>query len=303
MKDRRKSAKKPVLWITLVAMLCCIVPAVCLMTKPADRGQDLSFLNYRNAIPLIGQNDTAPYANLYPTDSDGVQPGVADAKTLAQFLESAKWTKRRAPSSSPEERGRIEFLIEDDYRIIVYQSERLAAIRVGNDVRYYRIGDGDYEAALAAFIPAPGTEPDLPPEQSALPTPVPPPSLPEIDAEVVPDDPEAFLLGFADAEIVSIYDENGKEYAIPDKGFAEIISAETWTAHAFTEFPASIAERLVIMRNGDWELRIEDDGEDCLYAAYAVGRSASDPIIYFDCGDNLMDALMSWAIARQAGTP
>lgn len=303
MKDRRKSAKKPVLWITLVAMLGCVVLAVCLMTKPADRGQDLSFLNYRNAIPLIGQNDTAPYANLYPAESDGVQPGVADSKVLVEFLESAKWTKRRAPSSSPEPRGCIEFLIEDDYRIIVYQRERLAAIRVRNDVRYYRIGDGDYEAALAAFIPEPSTEPDRPPEQSALPTPVPPPSLPEIDAEVVPDDPETFLLGFADAEIVSIYDESGKEYAIPDRSFEEIISAETWTAHAFIEFPASIALRLIVMRSGDRELRIEDDGEDCLYAAYAVGRSASDPIIFFDCGENLMDELMAWALARQAGTP
>ena len=185
MKDRRKSAKRPVLWITFVAMLCCIALTACTRTKPDE----------------IGKEELTP-----------------------------------------------------------------------------------------------------PPAQSVLPTPAPPPSLPEIDAGVVPDDPETFLLGFADAEIVSIYDEFSREYAAPDKSFAEIISAETWTAHAFPEFPASIAERLIIMRNGDWELRIEDDGEDCLYAAYAVGRSASDLIIYFDCGENLMDELMSWAIARQAGT-
>ncbi len=293
--------KKPAFWLVIAAVLGCVALAVCLMTRPAARGQDLSFLNYKNAIALIGQNDTAPYANLYPADSDGVQPGVADSKALAQFLESAKWTERRAPPSSPEPRGSIEFMIQDDYRIIVYQSERLAAVRVGNDVRYYRIGDGDYEAALAAFIPAPSTEPDRPPEQSVLPTPAPPPGLPEIDAGIVPADPEAFLLGFADAEIVSIYDEFSREYAAPDKSFAEIISAESWTAHAFTEFPASIALRLIVMKSGDWELRIEDDGEDCLVAAYAVGRSASDPIIFFDCGKNLMDELMSWALARQAG--
>ena len=293
--------KRPAFWIVLAAVLGCVVLAVCLMTKPAARGQDLSFLNYKNAIPLIGQNDTAPYANLYPADSDGVQPGVADSKALAQFLESAEWTKRRAPSSSPEPRGYLEFVIEDDYRIIVYQSERLAAVRFGSDIRYYRTGTGDYEAALATFISPPSTEPDRPPEQSALPTPVPPPSLPEIDAGIVPADPEAFLLGFADAEIVSIYDEFSREYAAPDKSFTEIISAETWTAHAFNEFPASIALRLIVMRSGDWELRIEDDGEDCLFAAYAVGRSASDPIIFFDCGENLMDDLMAWAITRQDG--
>lgn len=157
--------KKPAFWIILAAVLACIVLIVCFAANPIQE-QDLSFLNYKNAISLIGQNDTAPYANLYPADSDGVQPGVADAKALAQFLENAEWTKRRAPSSSPEPRGYLEFLIEDDYRIIVYQSERLAAVRFGSDIRYYRTGAGDYETALATFIPAPSTEPDLPPEQT-----------------------------------------------------------------------------------------------------------------------------------------
>ena len=157
--------KKPAFWIIFAAVLACIVLIVCFAANPIQE-QDLSFLNYKNAISLIGQNDTAPYVNLHPADSDGIQPGVADAKALAQFLESAKWTKRRAPSSSPEPRGYLEFMIEDDYRIIVYQSERLAAVRFGNDIRYYRIGAGDYEAALGCFIPAPSTEPDRKPEQT-----------------------------------------------------------------------------------------------------------------------------------------
>lgn len=290
--------KKPAFRIVLAAVLGCVVLILCFAAKPMPGEPDLSFLNYKNAIPLIGQNDTAPYANLYPADSDGVQPGVADSRALVQLLESAKWTKRRAPSSSPEPRGFIEFMIEDDYRIIVYQSERLAAVCFGNDIRYYRTAAGDYEAALAAFIPAPSTEPDRRPEQSPLPAPEPPegPVLPEDAYELVPADPKAFLLGFADAEIVSLYEENVREYTDPDRSFTEIISAETWTAHVFNEFPASIADRLIIMRSGDWELRIEDDGEDCLYAAYAVGRGASDPIIYFDCGENLMDELMAWAL-------
>lgn len=294
-KERVKGVlnyRKPAFWIIVAALIACVVLAVCFLTNPKDDEPDLSFLNYKNAIALIGQNDTAPYANLYPADSDGVQPGVADSKALAQFLESAEWTKRRAPSSSPEPRGYLEFIIEDDYRIIVYQSERLAAVRFGNDIRYYRTGDGDYEAALATFIPAPSTEPDR------LPEPVGPDD--SSDAfELALSDPLAFLLGFADGEIVSLYSEHTREYVAPDRSFTQIISAETWTAHVFNEFPASIAERQIFMRNGDWELYIEDDGEDCLYAAYVIGRAASDPIIYFDCGENLMDELMAWAIARQ----
>ena len=304
-KERVKGVlnyKKPAFWIIVAALIACVVIAVCFLTNPKDDGPDLSFLNYKNAISLIGQNDTAPYANLYPADSDGVQPGVADSKALAQFLESADWTKRRAPSSSPEPRGYLEFLIEDDYQIIVYQSERLAAVRFGNDICYYRIGAGDYEAALAAFIPAPSTEPDRVPEQSALPTPEPPiwTFSPDYASELIPEDPLAFLLGFADGEIVSLYDETSRSYEHTGKSFAEIVSAESWTAHAFPDTPASIAERLIIIVSGDWRLRIEDDGEDCLYMARPVDTGLDDPVIYLDCGKDLMDELMAWAQARQS---
>ena len=304
-KERVKGVlnyRKPAFWIIVAALIACAVIAVCFLTNPKDDGPDLSFLNYKNAITLIGQNDTAPYANLYPADSDGVQLGVADAKALAQFLGSAEWTKRRAPSSSPEPRGYLEFVIEDDYRIIVYQTERLAAVRFGNNIRYYRTGAGDYEAALTTFIPAPSTEPDRPLEQSVLPTPEPPegPILPENASELIPADPLAFLLGFADGEIVSLYDETSRSYENTGRSFAEIVSAESWTAEIVPGFPASIAERLMIMTSGDWRLRIEDDGEDCLYMACPNNTGANDPVIYLDCGKNLMDELMAWAQARQS---
>lgn len=304
-KERVKGVlnyRKPAFWIIVAALIACAVIAVCFLTNPKDDGPDLSFLNYKNAITLIGQNDTAPYANLYPADSDGVQLGVADAKALAQFLGSAEWTKRRAPSSSPEPRGYLEFVIEDDYRIIVYQTERLAAVRFGNDIRYYRTGAGDYEAALTTFIPAPSTEPDRPLEQSVLPTPEPPegPILPENASELIPADPLAFLLGFADGEIVSLYDETSRSYENTGRSFAEIVSAESWTAEIVPGFPASIAERLIIMTSGDWRLRIEDDGEDCLYMACPNNTGANNPVIYLDCGKNLMDELMAWAQARQS---
>ena len=413
-KERVKGVlnyKKPAFWIIVAALIACVVIAVCFLTNPKDDGPDLSFLNYKNAIPLIGQNNTAPYANLYPADSDGVQPGVADAKALAQFLSGAEWTKRRAPSSSPEPRGYLELIIEDDYRIIVYQSERLAAVRFGNDIRYYRTGAGDYEAALATFIPAPSTEPDRPPEQTfdtelILSDPL---SflLSFSNAEIVtlidntgrsyeesgksfneiissqtwtaqaiqgfttvepsrqiylrgddywclsfeqtaPDsemtccahnllssqsmlisfdcgenlmdelmawaiarqqessagidltDPEAILLSFSNAQVVTVIDETDRSYENTGRNFAEIVSAQTWSAEIVPGFPASIAERLIIMTSGDWRLRIEDDGEDCLYMACPNNTGANDPVIYLDCGKNLMDELMAWAQARQS---
>ena len=51
--------KKPAFWIVIAAVLGCIVLIICFATNPIQE-QDLSFLNYKNAISLIGQNNTAP---------------------------------------------------------------------------------------------------------------------------------------------------------------------------------------------------------------------------------------------------
>ena len=282
--------KKPAFWIILAAVLGCIVLVVCFAANPMQE-QDLSFLNYKNAIPLIGQNDTAPYANLYPADSDGVQPGVADSKALAQFLESAEWTKRRAPSSSPEPRGYLEFVIEDDYRIIVYQSERLAAVRFGSDIRYYRTGTGDYEAALVTFIPAPSTEPDRPPEQT-------------FDTELILSDPLSFLLSFSNAEIVTLIDNTGRSYEKSGKSFHEIISSQTWTAQAIQGFTTVEPSRQIYLRGDDyWCLSFEQTAPDSKMNCYAHNLlSSQSMVVSFDCGKNLMDDLMTWA-TYEAGKP
>ena len=282
--------KKPAFWIILAAVLACIVLIVCFAANPIQE-QDLSFLNYKNAISLIGQNDTAPYVNLYPADSDGVQPGVADAKALAQFLSSAKWTKRRAPSSSPEPRGWLEFVIEDDYRIIVYQSERLAAVRFGNEIRYYRTGAGDYEAALATFIPAPSTEPDRRPEQT-------------FDTELILSDPLSFLLSFSNAEIVTLIDNTGRSYEKSGKSFHEIITAQTWTAQTNQGFTTVEPSRQIYLRGDDyWCLSFEQTAPDSEMNCYAHNLlSSQSMVVSFDCGKNLMDDLMTWA-TYEAGKP
>ncbi|MBR3239724.1 MAG: hypothetical protein IKH34_07865 [Oscillospiraceae bacterium] len=293
-KERVKGVlnyRKPAFWIIVAALIACAVIAVCFLTNPKDDGPDLSFLNYKNAITLIGQNDTAPYANLYPADSDGVQPGVADSKALAQFLESAEWTKRRAPSSSPEPRGYLEFVIEDDYRIIVYQSERLAAVRFGNDIRYYRTGAGDYEAALATFIPAPSTEPDRRPEQT-------------FDTELILSDPLSFLLSFSNAEIVTLIDNTGRSYEKSGKSFHEIISSQTWTAQAIQGFTTVEPSRQIYLRGDDyWCLSFEQTAPDSEMNCYAHNLlSSQSMVVSFDCGKNLMDELMAWA-TYEAGKP
>ncbi len=299
-KERVKGVlnyRKPAFWIIVAALIACAVIAVCFLTNPKEDEPDLSFLNYKNAITLIGQNGTAPYANLCPADSDGVQPGVADTKALAQFLENAEWTQRRAPSSSPEPRGYLEFTIEDDYRIIVYQSERLAAVRFGSDIRYYRTGDGDFEAALATFIPAPSTEPDRLPEPEG--------SDDRIDtSELALSDPLVFLLRFSDGEILTVTDSTNRQYADSGKSFAEIVSGKVWTVREVQGFPSSDPDRAFDILCEDfpqdlgWVLRFEESEGEMLCIAMRM-LSSRDTVWYLDCGENLMDELMPWALARQ----
>ncbi|MBR5342289.1 MAG: hypothetical protein IK149_00165 [Oscillospiraceae bacterium] len=162
--------KKPAFWIILAAVLGVTVLILCFAANPLHREPDLSFLNYKNAVPLIAQNDTAPTATLVGEGWTSVRPGVADAKALAQFLESANWSQRSAPAPANEPtHGYIEFEIEENYTITVYAYPRLAVVQYGDEIRYYRIGAGDYDAALVAFLPAPSTEPDRLPEQSPQP--------------------------------------------------------------------------------------------------------------------------------------
>ena len=282
--------KKPAFWIILAAVLACIVLIVCFAANPIQE-QDLSFLNYKNAIPLIGQNDTAPYAFLFEEGTGAIQPGVADAKALARYLASVSWTERRAPEQALESPGSIEFDIEDGYYIKVYRSPRLAYVLYNDEKRFYRIGAGDYEAALATFIPAPSTEPDRRPEQT-------------FDTELILSDPLSFLLSFSNAEIVTLIDNTGRSYEESGKSFHEIISSQTWTAQAIQGFTTVEPSRQIYLRGDDyWCLSFEQTAPDSEMTCCAHNLlSSQSMVISFDCGENLMDELMAWA-TYEAGKP
>ncbi|MBR5094132.1 MAG: hypothetical protein IK095_03470 [Oscillospiraceae bacterium] len=160
--------KKPAFWIVLTAALAVLALVLCFATDAMPKEPDLSLLNYENAISLIAQDDTVPSAVLTREGRTGMQPGVADREALIAYLQAARWTQRRAPKEEPGEHGSIAFTIGPDYQIVVYAYPRVAAVRVLDETRWYRIRSGDYEAALAAFIPAPSTEPDRLPEPLAV---------------------------------------------------------------------------------------------------------------------------------------
>lgn len=165
-KTRIKSVlsyKKPAFWVILVALILCVVVAVCFLTNPigSDREPDLSFLNYENAISLVADRETVQVIH-YPTATDQTESfiklGTARGNDLAYYLDSCRWREVHAPQNSLSSPGSIEFVIEDEYRITVYDRKdwsfrSYAKVTYQHDVRYYSIGYSDYEDALTLIMP------------------------------------------------------------------------------------------------------------------------------------------------------
>ena len=144
--------QKPAFWLVLVAGMICLVVAACFLTNPMNDEQDLSFLNYKNAISLIGQNGVEYVIN-YPVDVSEIQVGDVDDKQLIQYLEHCNWKKRRFVPQHLASPGSIQFVIEEEYRITIYQKPKVSCVQFENQVRYYRIGSHDYETALSLLHP------------------------------------------------------------------------------------------------------------------------------------------------------
>lgn len=154
--------RKPAVWVSTLAVAVCIAVAVCFLTSRRDSEPDLSFLNYKNALSLAAQSETVPVVFCPPTEDSSVSYlslGTAEGRQLANYLSGAKWKERSAPIRSPASPGSVEFILNDDYRITVYQKPRVARVTVLEETRYYRTGRSDYAGAAALFEPDGGERP------------------------------------------------------------------------------------------------------------------------------------------------
>ena len=151
--------RRPSFWITLLAVIAVIFVAVCLLTSPGTE-EDLSFLNYENAVSLVAEEDRV--FTVY-CDESSIIPCEVEGSELATYLDLANWRERIFEPGDQSSPGSVEFVIEEDYRIQVYD-RNFARVRYGEEVRYYRIGRGDYEAAVkllkTAETPPETTGPD-----------------------------------------------------------------------------------------------------------------------------------------------
>ncbi|MBR5762839.1 MAG: hypothetical protein IKX87_12530, partial [Lachnospiraceae bacterium] len=148
-KERVKSVlnyKKPAFWVIVCAVVACVVVAVCFLTKSKSEEPDLSFLNYKNAMSIV-----ADYSELFAVyhDSSSSRPMYADGTELAKYLAGVSWKKCKAPSGGVPSENSVDFEIADEYYVTVYEKPRRARVKFQGEVRYYKTGASDYEAAKA----------------------------------------------------------------------------------------------------------------------------------------------------------
>lgn len=136
--------RRPRFWISLAGIVAILFVAVFFMTSPAEKEPDLSFLNYKNAISLAAEQKKV--MAIYCVDSS-ICPGEVWGDDLARLLDTADWRQRRTVPRDQSSPGSIEFIIEEDYRITLFD-RKFARVKYEEEVRYYRISKETYAYAV-----------------------------------------------------------------------------------------------------------------------------------------------------------
>lgn len=88
----------------------------------------------------------------------GILMGEAYCNEVAAFLNSVNWKKSLPPIESLSSPGSVEFVIEEDYRVTVYERKKgsvfaYAVVKCGEEERYYYASYDDYKDAVAILHP------------------------------------------------------------------------------------------------------------------------------------------------------
>jgi beta-lactamase regulating signal transducer with metallopeptidase domain len=136
--------RKPGFWICLAGIVALVFVALCLMTSPSTE-PDLSFLNYENAISSLADQEDVMV--IY-CRGNSITPRQVEGKLLAEYLDNANWKIRRWEPGDQSSPGSVEFVVDSDYRITIFD-RNFARVTYGEEERFYRIPKGDFDAAVA----------------------------------------------------------------------------------------------------------------------------------------------------------
>ena len=156
-KERVKSVmnyKKPAFWMVIMAVVVCVVVAVCFLTNPIDNTNNESFLNYKNAISMSQRQDVIPAIH-YSSENDQASIGIGMVEGIAfsEYLDNAQWNEKRFAPSDLSSPGSVAVNVAENLRITIYD-RNFAAVEFNDEVCYYRTANDDYEKLLDMLMPA-----------------------------------------------------------------------------------------------------------------------------------------------------
>ena len=116
-----------------------------------EKYERLVYLDYVKVADEI-RDEYSVTALHYPVSEDGspsILIGEAYGYDVARFLDDVSWKQCSPPLSELSSPGSVEFVIDEDYRLTVYERKKgsvfaYALIKAGNFERYYRIGYDAY---------------------------------------------------------------------------------------------------------------------------------------------------------------
>ena len=183
-KGRIKSVlsyKKPTLWIIIIAVISCIIVAVCFLTNPKSELKDsipesdfygspygnkydyLEKLDYTTAAKIVTEMSDryAITAIHYPASGEvesGILIGEAYCNEAGDLLDKMNWKRSLPPLESLPSPGSVEFVIAEDYRVTIHKRKKssvfaYAVVKYGEEERYYHASYNDYKDAVAILKP------------------------------------------------------------------------------------------------------------------------------------------------------
>ncbi|MCF2651248.1 hypothetical protein [Anaeromassilibacillus senegalensis] len=99
------------------------------------------------------ENLTVLYCPKADGNAGAIHVGELPGTLVSDFLLNADWTETGKPWESLASPESVEFVLEDDLRVQIWKSPRVAAVKKGtafaDAVQYFRTNSGDYEAVVA----------------------------------------------------------------------------------------------------------------------------------------------------------
>ena len=156
-KDRVKTImnyKKPTFWLILVALILCVIVAVCFLTDPIQEKNSQSFLNYKHSISMSEYQDVIPAVHYNSENDQGsIGIGMVEGKAFATYLDTVQWTEKRFAPTDLSSPGSVAVNVVDNLRITIYD-RNFAAVEFNDEVCYYRIKANDYQRIQDLLMPA-----------------------------------------------------------------------------------------------------------------------------------------------------